>query len=448
MASASDADPREVEFRRRWYEAHARRARADIDRGHFKDWLPDLWAAGAEALEIRDRLASSGDLERFKADQHDWAFKNDVGFKGQIGSMFINSLVKRTDDPAASTRLLVNGLTPPSDRESAATKIDALVDHVNRIKAGGHPAPLSAAFVLSYFWALEQPREWPIFWPNDRKFLAASTGTKLSGSPTERYLEYVDLVAELDEDCERFATVASWWIDNRPAFLDPVLVDRCAYGRDPEAIPPESLRDNAAALVEIAKHLRDVLAEDVSQVVDHLAKPEAPRLEWKRGRPRSDLWADWRVQGLELGLRLWISDQGAAIGVFPGLHTPGWTDEARDVVRNNAVSGFRMMATRDSPHGVDVGFMGRTGSFIYGRWYEPDQLADLDLRAEVVAVAAAARPLLDALTSRARGDNPPTRRYLLIRLLKRLRSFAAIPDTRQPRTRSSGLISQDSARCF
>ena len=42
MASASDADPREVEFRRRWYEAHARRARADIDRGHFKDWLPDL----------------------------------------------------------------------------------------------------------------------------------------------------------------------------------------------------------------------------------------------------------------------------------------------------------------------------------------------------------------------------------------------------------------------
>ena len=407
MASASDADPREVEFRRRWYEAHARRARADIDRGHFKDWLPDLWAAGAEALEIRDRLASSGDLERFKADQHDWAFKNDVGFKGQIGSMFINSLVKRTDDPAASTRLLVNGLTPPSDRESAATKIDALVDHVDRIKAGGHPAPLSAAFVLSYFWALEQPREWPIFWPNDRKFLAASTGTKLSGSPTERYLEYVDLVAELDEDCERFATVASWWIDNRPAFLDPVLVDRCAYGRDPEAIPPESLRNNAAALVGIARHLRDVLAEDVSEVVDHLAKPEAPRLEWKRGRPRSDLWADWRVQGLELGLRLWISDQGAAIGIFPGLHTPGWTDDATDVVHNNAVSGFRMMATRDSPHGVDVGFMGRTGSFIYGRWYEPDRLAALDLRAEVVDVASAARPLLDALISRARGDNPP-----------------------------------------
>jgi len=40
MASASDADLREVEFRRRWYEAHARRARADIDRGHFEEWLP------------------------------------------------------------------------------------------------------------------------------------------------------------------------------------------------------------------------------------------------------------------------------------------------------------------------------------------------------------------------------------------------------------------------
>ncbi len=406
MASASDADPREVEFRRRWYEAHARRARADIDRGRFKDWLPDLWAAGAEALTIRDRLASSRDLERFRAEQHEWAFKNDVGFKGQIGSMFINSLVKRTDDPAASTRLLVNGLTPPSDRESAATKIDALVDHVNRIKSGGHPAPWSAAFVLSYFWALEQPRKWPIFWPNDRKFLDASMGLKLSGSPTERYLEFVDLVAELDEDCERFTMVSSWWVKKRPAFLDPVLVDRCGYGRDPEVIPPESLRANAAALVGIARHLRDALADDVSEAVNDLAKPKGPRLEWKKGRPRSDLWVDWRVQGLELGLRLWISDQGAAIGIFPGLHTPGWTDDANDVVHNNAVSGFRMMATRDSPHGVDVGFMGRTGSFIYGRWYEPDQLADLDLRAEVVDVASATRPLLDTLIRRVQGDDP------------------------------------------
>jgi len=404
MANAPDAEPREVEFRRRWYEAHARRAQSEVDQGQYVDTLPDFLDSAAEALVIRDRLTSSGDLDRFKAEQHAWAVENDVGFKGPMGAMFINSLVNKTDDRASLVRLLVSGLAAPTDRESAAQKLDALVDHVNRIKVGASPAPLSAAFVLSFFWALEQPREWPTFWPNDRRFLEASTGTKLSGSPAERYLGFVDLVAELDQDCERFARVSTWWAKKRPVFLDPVLVDRCGYGRDARALAPKPLRSNADALVGMARHFRDVLAEDVSNVVGHLAKPEGPPLEWRKGRPRSDLWADWRVQGLELGLRLWINGRGAAIGVFPGLHRPGWTDEARDVVHQNTVGGFRMMATRDSPHGDDVGFVGRVGSFIYGRWYEKDQLADLDLRTEVVDVASAAGPLLDALVRRAHGD--------------------------------------------
>ena len=227
MASAPDAEPREIEFRRRWYEAHARRVQADIDQGRYTDTMPDFLASGAEALEIRDGLASSGDLDRFKTEQDSWAREHDVGFKGPIGAMFINSLVNNTDDRASLTRLLVSGLTAPTDRESAAQKIDALVDHVNRIRVGAHPAPASAAFVLSFFWGLEQPREWPTFWPQDRRFLAASTGTRFSGSPSERYLEFFDLVADLDEDCERFATVSTWWGAKQPVFLDPVLVDRC-----------------------------------------------------------------------------------------------------------------------------------------------------------------------------------------------------------------------------
>ena len=62
-----------------------------------------FWLAGAEALEIRDRLASSGDLDRFKTEMNAWAASNDVGFKGPIGAMFINSLVNNTDDRASLT---------------------------------------------------------------------------------------------------------------------------------------------------------------------------------------------------------------------------------------------------------------------------------------------------------------------------------------------------------
>ncbi|MCY4369624.1 MAG: AAA family ATPase [bacterium] len=407
MASGRPDSDKEIEFRRRWYEAHVYRLQSDLESGLYEDWLPQFRDSAPEALAIRDRLASSGDLDRFRAEQQTWAFKEQVGFKGHNGAQLINSLVKRTDDRAKLTDLLVGGLTPPTDRESAATKMDALLDHIDRIKVGAHPAPVHVAFMFPYFWALEQPHEWPVFWPSSRKFLEVSTGTRFSGSPTERYFEFIDLVAELDDDYEWFTRVTSWWDEGgsrRSVFLNPVLVDRCAYGRDPEVVPGELLESNAAALVGIARYLANTLAKDVSEVVEHLSKREAPRLEWRKGRPRSDLWADWRVQGFEMGLRLWINDQGAAIGISPGLITPGWTDEALDVVYQNTAEGFRMMGTRDSTHGDDVGFVGRTGSFIYGRWYEPDQLVDLDLRAEVVDVAVAARPLVEALISRASAE--------------------------------------------
>ena len=409
MAGVTDADPREIEFRRRWYEAHARRAQADVDAGHFRDWLPDLWTAGAEALEIRNRLTSSDDLDRFRAEQDAWARANDVGFKGQIGAMFINSLVKNTDDRDSVARLLVNGLTAPADSESAAQKMDALVDHVNRIKVGSHPAPLSAAFVLSYFWAQEQPLKWPIFWPNDRKFLAASTGIELSGSPTERYLEFVDLVAELDEDYERFARVSSWWHEKRPVFLDPVLVDRCIFGFDREDRESlEARTNNAHALLAIGDYLGQALLEDISRATGHRLITWKPPLYWiptTKQTPRPDLWVDWRIDGKGLGeiaVRLWISHKGAALGVLPGWIGKGWKAEAEAAIRSAPVEGFRRIERGPG----DMGLFGRKGMFFYGRSYEPQELGDLDLKAEAVKVAAAARPVLNALVSRAR-DWPP-----------------------------------------
>jgi len=403
MAGETDADPREVEFRRRWYEAHARRVQADIDQGHFKDWLPDLWTAGSEALEIRDRLASSGDLDRFKAEQDAWARANDVGFKGQIGAMFINSLVKNTDDRASLTRLLVSGLTAPTDRDSAAQKLDALVDHVNRIKVGAHPAPLSAAFTLSYFWALQQRSRWPIFWPNDRKFLAATTGTKFSGSPTEQYMEFVDLVAEFDEDCERFARVSSWWTEQQPVFLDPVLVDRCYYGaknRNEESI--EGLRSNAHVMVAIAKYLGQQMVEDLSDAASYTLKAGGPPVLWTtNGWGRPDLWVDWKVEETrewEISLRLWINHKGAALGVMSGWGK-NWKPKAQEAIESTPVDGFRIMERGDED---DMGFYGRAGTFLYGRSYEPDELADLDLRAEAIDVSTAARPVIDALVRRAK----------------------------------------------
>ena len=244
------------------------------------------------------------------------------------------------------------------------------------------------------------------------KFLEFSTGHRLPTVPAERDVRFAELVAELDDDAGRFERVASWWDEKKPTFLDPVIVDRCAFGfyeRDEESL--EARKSNADAMLAIADHLGPTLLEDLSQAAGHQLKTWKPPMYWgprAKLTPRPDLWIDWRVVGeglSEIGLRLWISHKGAALGVMPGWGIrPGWKVEAEEVISSTPVDGFRVIDRGDAG---DMEFYGRPGSFFYGCPYRPDELADLDLRTEAVEVAAAAKPVLDALISRARGESPP-----------------------------------------
>ena len=247
--------------------------------------------------------------------------------------------------------------------------------------------------------------------PSDYKFLEFSTGYRLPTSPAERDARFADLVADLDDDAGRFERVASWWDEKRPTFLDPVLVDRCAYGfHNPDEVSSEVRKSNAHALLAIAGHIGPALVEDMSQAAGRRLKTWKPPLYWvpsTKGTPRPDLWVDWRVVGeglSEIGLRLWISHKGAALGVMPGWGIrQGWKVEAEEVISSTPVDGFRVIERRDAD---DMEFYGRPGSFFYGCRYRPDELADLDLGAEAMRVAVAARPVLEALIRRAREEPP------------------------------------------
>ena len=244
------------------------------------------------------------------------------------------------------------------------------------------------------------------------KFLEFVTGHRPTGSPSQRNARYTELVAEVDDDAGRFERVASWWDEKKPVFLDPVLVDRCAYGfHNPDKVPREIRKSNAEAIVAIAKHLGQALVDDLSHEVNRPLSATEPPLYWirKTKSPRPDLWVGWWVKGLRgLGLRLWINHKGAALGLYPGRVRKGWVRAAASVVDADEASGLRLMSARRAGQGRgdDVGFRGGDrGSFIYGRWYESGQLADIDLRAEAIDLASAARPVLDALIRRARGED-------------------------------------------
>ena len=231
------------------------------------------------------------------------------------------------------------------------------------------------------------------------KFLEFVTGHRLTGSPAERDARYAELSAELDDEADRFERVANWWDEKTPLFLDSVLVDRCDYGfHNPDGVPRGVRKSNADALVAIAGHIGPALLKDMSEAAGHPLKTWKLPVYWvpTTKAPRPDLWVDWRVDGeglWEIGLRLWISHKGAAIGVMPGWLGKGWKGEAEEVIRSTQVDGFRRIERGDD----DMGFFGRQGMFFYGCSHRPEELADLDLSAEATRAAAAAQLVLDAL---------------------------------------------------
>ena len=78
--------------------------------------------------------------------------------------MFLNQLVN--DGPAEQiTPILLDALDPPSTDEAAQQLMNRLADYVTTIAAGGSSAVRGrVAPLLSWFWWLSEPDEWPVMW--------------------------------------------------------------------------------------------------------------------------------------------------------------------------------------------------------------------------------------------------------------------------------------------
>src|SRR5690606_4717522 len=126
--------------------------------------------------------------------------------------------------------------------------------------------------------------------------------------------------------------------------------------------------------------------------------------------------------------RVWLNRNGVAIGLRPGWARDGWYDEAADVAQQAGLPGFRLLAGHSSRRGDDVGFTsGYQGEFVYARWFPREELADLDLRREVVAAAAALQPVLDELLHRATGEQASDEDDPLRPVIEQFRTAAGYP---------------------
>ncbi len=405
--------PGEIEFRQLWYEAHVGRFAADEDHRQQAKTATDGFKASAnEALRLLADLRRTGDLDRFIKDIRKWAVApGTLDFNGFAGQLLLNQLYDRTDEPQRFAHLLTDSLTVPASDQEAVEKLTSMVDYVKSIKVGAYPAPGSVPFLLSYFWALADWDRWPVMWASAVRFIEFSTGESLPDDPPEKYRAFVERVRELTSDHVEFETTAAWWQSQGPVFLEEVLADRAAFGLDTGASAEGDLEINARALVSIAKYWGEQLADDVAEALGYPVKVIVPTAT----SARTDQWVDWRINIIKaaetgLSMRVWANDQGLAVALRPGVQPQGWMEKVEPVLSSAKHDGCQVLGGSSSRIGEDVGLRGRYwAEFVYGRWFDREEFADVDLEAAVVETVRQLKPLLDELVALATGTQtePP-----------------------------------------
>ena len=105
----------ELDFRRRWYEAHRDRLLADGERySQAREEVDGFVESAPEALELLNDLRRTGDAASFVQNMQKWAVKpGTLAFNGHSGQMMLNQLVKHASSPRELATLQGNALYSP-----------------------------------------------------------------------------------------------------------------------------------------------------------------------------------------------------------------------------------------------------------------------------------------------------------------------------------------------
>lgn len=144
------------------------------------------------------------------------AFKSEVdginkryeywGFKGIKGQMFFNMMVNVAEDVKELDTELREAIKVPSDEETAAKRIKAFSGYVKRlgehfVQGGGglqgRPKTGSVPFFLSYFWQIQNPKIWPVYYTNSVQVMTDLNLWRPTDDLATNYLAFKQLHEEL-----------------------------------------------------------------------------------------------------------------------------------------------------------------------------------------------------------------------------------------------------------
>ena len=138
------------------------------------------------------------------------------GFDGFIGQMHFNKLFNAAPDESDFGDRLREAIQPPESVDEAKAKIDSFAEYTQRLKDNdidSDPFPKSTIFFLSYFWHIQQPTEWPIFYPTSEQYL---DDEGLLDTDTPYGTRYASFVETLDN----LRTEAESWLEGPVEYRD------------------------------------------------------------------------------------------------------------------------------------------------------------------------------------------------------------------------------------
>lgn len=98
------------------------------------------------------------------------------GLKGMSGAMFLNKLVNHIPESAGLSEHLKAALVVPKDIAEARAKLQGFLDYLARLVSSKTATeqqiqPRRTPFLVSAWWHMQEPEDWPIFYVSGRSVL-------------------------------------------------------------------------------------------------------------------------------------------------------------------------------------------------------------------------------------------------------------------------------------
>lgn len=313
-----------------------------------------------EVVDIVDAFRASGDIEALKLTLDSWSRgKKSWGFAGPNGAMMMNQLVN--DGGAVEmARFFLRAVDPPVDDEVARGLMEELEATVERLREAGSSAAVGRVGpLLSWFWWLQEPEEWPVLWSSAMKTMSDSGLRTCVGSQWDQYADYREHIRRFGTFAE-VEQVLGAVHDTGEYGLDVTTADRLE--RVPLAERPgvdaALFEENVASLTllrEMSLNLARSLEKELAEVAGHKLKRGRPSIYWNRPeeRLRENIWVSWapEYEGDAPSYRLIVENGEVLFGLTAAnKNTRGWSQQFVE-----ALTGFE-------PDGVEWHTWGPGGS--------------------------------------------------------------------------------------